>query len=375
MELGLSQHQAIKQIQTLSPQMYMSMEILCLNSMDLQERVDTELENNETLERSSEETSGGEDTSSDQAEATSSEDADGSAEPAEDPFGSLQERMERADRYFQDDAPPSRSSASYRGEKDEKLEAMSNTAERSISLQDHLEDQVHLLSDDEVEAAMRRVEASAKVSAAAQEGLGGDTPDAELNGTPAPPAVETPARLDFSEEQVIEIRELCSSIIFNIDERGYLMYSLEEVRVSIDPPPAMLLLDVALEIVQDLEPTGVGGRDIVECLLLQLQKDRQDYPLEEKIIREYLSELSHNRLPKIARGLGVGIEEIKDAVENIASLNPLPGKLFGGDAPHYIKPDVIVDEVEGAYEVRVDSNYIPRLRISAHYRDLYRQSR
>ena len=148
MELGLSQHQAIKQIQTLSPQMYMSMEILCLNSMDLEERVDTELENNETLERSSEETSGGEDASSDQAEATASEDADGSDEPAEDPFGSLQERMERADRYFQDDAPPSRSSASYRGEKDEKLEAMSNTAERSISLQDHLEDQVHLLSDD-----------------------------------------------------------------------------------------------------------------------------------------------------------------------------------------------------------------------------------
>ena len=375
MELGLSQHQAIKQIQTLSPQMYMSMEILCLNSMDLQDRVDTELENNETLERSSEEATGGEDASSDQTEATSSEDADGSAEPAEDPFGSLQERMERADRYFQDDAPPSRSSASYRGEKDEKLEAMSNTAERSISLQDHLEDQVHLLSDAEVEAAMRRVEASAKVSAAAQEGLGGDTPDAELNGTPAPPAVETPARLDFSEEQVVEIRELCSSIIFNIDERGYLMYSLEEVRVSIDPLPEMLLLAVALEIVQDLEPTGVGGRDIVECLLLQLQKDRQDYPLEEKIIREYLSELSHNRLPKIARGLGVGIEEIKDAVQNIASLNPLPGKLFGGDPPHYVKPDVIVDEVEGAYEVRVDSNYIPRLRISSHYRDLYRQSR
>src|SRR6188474_738484 len=50
MELGLSQHQTIKQIQTLSPQMYMSMEILCLNSLDLEERIDTELENNETLE-------------------------------------------------------------------------------------------------------------------------------------------------------------------------------------------------------------------------------------------------------------------------------------------------------------------------------------
>ena len=59
MELGLSQHQAIRQIQTLSPHMYMSMEILCLSSMDLQERVETELENNETLERSEDDSQAG----------------------------------------------------------------------------------------------------------------------------------------------------------------------------------------------------------------------------------------------------------------------------------------------------------------------------
>ena len=372
MELGLSQHQVIRQIQTLSPQMYMSMEILCLNSMDLQERVETELENNETLERQEEAAAdGGDDAAAAQTESPPTEDADAPGEVTEDPLGSLEERMERADRYYEDDIPPGRSASSYRGERDEKLEAMSNTAERSISLQDYLEDQVHMLSDEEVLEAMRLAQARWDGSA----GMGEAPAEVDSNRTEGPPAEESSQRLDFSDERVEAVRELCSSVIFNIDERGYLMYSLDEIRASLKPAPAMILLEIALKIVQDLDPTGVGGRGIEECLLLQLEKDPQDYPLEERIIREYLSELSHNRLPKISRGLGVGIEDIKDAVQNIASLNPLPGKLFGGDPPHYIKPDAIVEEVEGGYEVRVESTYTPRLRISPQYRELYRQSR
>ena len=376
MELGLSQHQAIKQIQTLSPQMYMSMEILCLNSMDLEERVEIELENNETLERQEEAAAdGGDDAAATETESPSTEDADAPGEVAEDPLGSLEDRMERADRYYEDDVPPGRSASSYRGERDEKLEAMSNTAERSISLQDYLEDQVHMLSDEEVLETMRLVHVRGDDSAGMGEASVAGAAEVDSNRTEEPPAEEHSQQLDFTDEQVKAVRELCSSVIFNIDERGYLMYSLDEIRASLEPAPEMILLKVALEIVQDLDPTGVGGRGLEECLILQLEKDRQDYPLEERIIREYLSELSHNRLPKIARGLGVGIEDIKDAVQNIASLNPLPGKLFGGEPPHYIKPDAIAEEVEGGYEVRVESTYTPRLRISPQYRELYRQSR
>ena len=387
MELGLSQHQAIKQIQTLSPQMYMSMEILCLNSMDLQERVETELENNETLEHSEDNSlTASQEEAAPQAESGSAEEVEGGGDSAEDPLGSLEARMERLDRYSQDDAPPSRMSSSYSGERDEKLEAMSNTAERPISLQDHLEDQVHLLSDEEILAVMRRFENRA---APAGEGGPGEVPGtaeapvvppvpatAEENGAAdAEPQAEPTPVFDFSDETVVRIRELCSELIYNIDDRGYLMYSLEEVLDSMEMPAPMILLEIALEIVQDLEPTGVGGRGIEECLLLQLKKDRQDYPLEERIIREFLSELGHNRLPKIARALGVGIEDLKDAAANIACLEPLPGKNYGGDLPLYVKPDVLVDEIEGKYVVRVDSDYMPRLRVSAHYRELFRQSR
>jgi len=400
MELGLSQHQAIKQIQTLSPQMYLSMEILCLNSTDLQERVEQELEDNATLERSEDNSlTGSEEAAAPQAESGSAEEAEAGGEPSEEPLGSLEDRMERLDRYSQDDAPPSRMSSSYSGERDEKQEAMSNTAERPISLQDHLEDQVHLLSDEEILSVMRRFEsrvvpagesppeappdpvappvAASPVSEANGSGedrSGEDRSGEDLPGETGSQAAASPA-FDFSDETVVRIRELCSELIYNIDDRGYLMYSLEEILDSMESPAPLILLEIALEIVQDLEPTGVGGRGIEECLLLQLKKDRQDYPLEERIIREFLSELGHNRLPKIARALGVGIEDLKDAVANIACLEPLPGKNYGGDLPLYVKPDVLVDEIEGKYVVRVDSDFMPRLRISAHYRELFRQSR
>ena len=392
MELGLSQHQAIKQIQTLSPQMYLSMEILCLNSTDLQERVEQELEDNATLERSEDNSLTGSEEA--QAESGSAEEAEGSADSTEDPLGSLEDRMERLDRYSQDDGPPSRMSSSYSGERDEKQEAMSNTAERPISLQDHLEDQVHLLSDEEILAVMRRFESRAvpagesspaaplapvehPAPAPADPGANGAAEEKPAEDSPEqaePPAGGSPA-FDFSDETVVRVRELCSELIYNIDDRGYLMYSLEEVLDSMESPAPLVLLEIALDIVQDLEPTGVGGRGIEECLLLQLKKDRQDYPLEERIIKEFLSELGHNQLPKIARALGVGIEDLKDAVANIAYLEPMPGKNYGGDLPLYVKPDVLVDEIEGKYVVRVDSDFMPRLRVSAHYRELFRQSR
>src|SRR5262245_23353287 len=138
MELGLSQHQTIKQIQTLSPQMYMSMEILCLNSLDLAERIEVELENNETL---------------DQAEVPKTEEApapDAGAAKEKDEDQSFEERFEQWDEYAREEYGPSRSVSSYDGGKDEKLEALSNTEGRPTSLQERLEVQLHLLDRSEV---------------------------------------------------------------------------------------------------------------------------------------------------------------------------------------------------------------------------------
>ncbi|MGH9360751.1 MAG: RNA polymerase factor sigma-54, partial [Thermoanaerobaculia bacterium] len=216
--------------------------------------------------------------------------------------------------------------------------------------------------------------------------------------------------------------DLCTEVIYNIDDRGYLLYSLDEIHQALaadwtreaekaragstptsgpasapaaapvvpgngsedvgiltklrpaarrEPPPRELL-QRALSIVQGLDPPGVGGRDLKECLLLQLRRDGQPYPIETRIIEDHLDDLGANRLPKIAKALGVPVEEVKAAGETIASLNPIPGKLFGGGRTSYVRPDVVVDEVDGRYEVRVESGQLPRLQVSSYYRDLYR---
>ncbi len=313
MELGLSQQQTIKQIQTLSPQMYMSMEILCLNSLDLEERIETEVGNNVALEVAE---------APKDTERESLEDRD----PSGDNF---EERFERWTDYAREEASTRRS---YSGERDGKLEALSNTEGRPESLQEHLETQVDLLDTKEL------------------------------------------ARLAGTETGLDRIRDLCRSFIYNIDNRGYLMYSLDEIFASLEEPrPSLEDLERALRVVQGVDPPGIGGRDLQECLLLQLRRDPQQYPLEERIVREHLADLGHNRLPKIAKSLGVTIDMVKVAAENIASLNPRPGLLFGGETPRFIKPDVIVEEVEGKYVVRVEADYLPRLRISPHYHTLYKQ--
>jgi RNA polymerase sigma-54 factor len=328
MELGLSQHQTIKQIQTLSPQMYMSMEILCLNSLDLEERIDTELENNETLELV-EKPREAEAASAD-AEAVAAPEAP--VAPTEDSFD---RKVEGWEEYSREEYASSRSVSSYAGEKDEKLEALSNTEGRPESLQEHLEEQVHLLDKEEV---------------------------LRITGP-------------LTDEEMAALPHLCVDIIYNIDNRGYLMYGLEEIQASLESKPSLALLQNALAVIQALDPPGIGGRDLKECLILQLRRDKQEYPIEERIINEHLEELGHNRLPRIAKALGISVEEVKEAVETIASLNPIPGKLFGGEAAQFVKPDVIVEEVQGVYEVRVDNEYLPRLQVTTHYRDLYKTSR
>ena len=365
MDLGLTQ--TLKQIQTLSPQMYMSMEILCLNSLDLEERIETELEKNVALELNDESGEGGE--GGDGATDTRTETpADGETprdgvsgdeapvdSPSDDPLSddaSFDRKVEQWDAIAREDYDYGlrRRASRFDGERDDKLEALNNTEGKPVSLAEHLEGQLHLLRPE-------------------------DLHDEELQSV-----------------SLEEVFDLCVEIIYNLDARGYLLYPIEEIHQSlvarvteeegaeaaVAAPPELMTLEPmkkALRIIQLLDPPGIGGRDLRECLLLQLQRDNQPYPVETQIIENHLDDLANNRLPKIAKALGGTIEETKAAAETIASLNPIPGKLFGGETPHYIKPDVIVEEVNGRYEVRVDSDYLPRLRVSDYYRDLYKRSR
>jgi RNA polymerase sigma-54 factor len=132
-------------------------------------------------------------------------------------------------------------------------------------------------------------------------------------------------------------------------------------------------VEMALELVQSFEPAGVGARSVQECLLLQLQRSPDATKFEEQLIEKHLDDLSHNRLPKIAKDLGVSVDRVKDGLANIAHLNPKPGRGFGGSRPHYVVPDVHVEDIEGQNVIRINEHFLPTLRISGDSLQLLKQ--
>jgi RNA polymerase sigma-54 factor len=167
-----------------------------------------------------------------------------------------------------------------------------------------------------------------------------------------------------------ELRVLCESIICSLDDNGYLLYQVEELvrREGEETPDPDLVAKAheALRIVQSLDPKGVACRDTQECLLLQISEG-PEYDLPRSIVQHHLEDLRLNRLPKIAKETGRAIGEIKEAIAFIGDLNPRPGSQFSAGQSQYVIPDVIVEYVDGKYEVSLQDAYIPRLKVSPAY--------
>ena len=135
-------------------------------------------------------------------------------------------------------------------------------------------------------------------------------------------------------------------------------------------------VEQALLLVQSLDPPGVGARSLQECLILQLGVTSES-DLERILIERYLDDIVANRLPKISKETGRSIEDIKDALELIRGLNPKPGSVFACEQEQvqYITPDVVVDFIDGKWEVRLEDGFIPRINISRHYQKMLAEKR
>jgi RNA polymerase sigma-54 factor len=149
-----------------------------------------------------------------------------------------------------------------------------------------------------------------------------------------------------------EKQTIAEYIIGNIDENGYLQRDLQSIsndllfQQQLDVTP-LQLEDILYEI-QDLDPAGIGARDLQECLLIQLGREKQSEEVEiaTTIITDYFEEFSKKHYDKIIRLLNITQEKLKDAIEVIISLNPKPGNTLGGTmqtAMNNITPDFIVD--------------------------------
>src|SRR6266571_2325988 len=161
-------------------------------------------------------------------------------------------------------------------------------------------------------------------------------------------------------------------LIGNIDEYGYLKATVEELSSSNGLSPEKVL-DV-LKVIQTFEPSGVGGRDLRECLLLQLERTGQRESLEYRIVSEFMDALGKRRIPEIARGTGQSVDDVQEALERIARLEPRPGRAFLPDNNEYILPEVFVQRAGDEFIVTTNNEYIPHLRISNTYKDLRAQS-
>ena len=162
--------------------------------------------------------------------------------------------------------------------------------------------------------------------------------------------------------------EIGEFIINNLDENGYLPISTEVLAKDLNEEPH--LIEGILKIIQSFDPSGVGARDIKECLLIQLKNKNVKDQLVYLIVEYYLEMVASNKYPEIAKELRISVNRVQEICDFIRSLEPKPGRQFVTNQNKYIVPDVIVRKIQGEYVVVYNDSSVPRLYIREDYRKM-----
>ena len=180
--------------------------------------------------------------------------------------------------------------------------------------------------------------------------------------------------LELSEKD----REIGEYLIGNLDDRGFLCCSIDEV--SNDLSVDVTQVETVLNVIQTFNPLGIAARDVRESLLIQLALVEGPLtPLAISIVSDYMDDLTHRRLTRIIRGLSISNDELKEAIQIIENLQPYPGSLSSGDynglltldsEVTYITPDLIVVKEGDEWVVSLVDGSLPSLRINSQYVDL-----
>ncbi len=193
--------------------------------------------------------------------------------------------------------------------------------------------------------------------------------------------------LDLTPRQLL----LADEFIGNISEDGYLTCTLDEIRSSINEVVAKAAekegfdgdlpfysseeIEEMLRVVQGLDPAGVGARNLRECLLLQLRDQAQQETLQYRLVSEAFEELIAHRWSEISKRFGISASDVQRAADEIAKLDPKPGLRYSNASDGYIVPDLVVDKIDGAYQVFVNDANLPRLKLSRAYQEIARDKK
>jgi RNA polymerase sigma-54 factor len=306
--MALKQFLSQKLEQRLSPQQIQLMKLLQVPTMELDQRIKQEIEENPALEEGKEE--------SDDPDDEYQDDYDEGGEESNDEFDISD--------YLDDDSPDYKTSVSNKGkDDDEKAIPLSGGS----SFQERLSDQLHMLN--------------------------------------------------LSEHQF----QIADIIIGNLDESGYLNREVEALVDDLAFSANIITTEEEIEVIlmniQELDPAGIGARDLRECLLIQIQR-KQDGDITKytakKIIQDYFDEFTKKHYDKIQSKLEIGDEDLKEAIAEIIKLNPKPGGSMKESSKNLqqIIPDFMITEFEGKLELTLNGRNAPELKVSRSYETMLR---
>ena len=315
LRINLNQQQVQKPIITImmSPQMQQAIQLLQLPLLELQQRIEQELSQNPVLEEMSKDTADDELGIKDEPEQDSKNDGDAEELKFKEEFDVLTKIDDEWRDYFQ------QISAFYKHTEadEEKRRFLENSITSRSNLQEHLERQMKLVA------------------------------------------------------QSKEDEELGLFIVGNIDSSGFLKMEIEDISVATVNTPQDV--ERVLKIIQAFDPSGVGARNLRECLMLQLKNFDCIDSLSYRILDEHFEALGKKKYLKIARALKVKVPEIQQAVQEIMRLTLRPGQGFGETQTQYIVPDVALRKDGAEYEIIINDDYLPHLRISNFYRKMMQE--
>ena len=166
-------------------------------------------------------------------------------------------------------------------------------------------------------------------------------------------------------------RKTAELIIGNIDDNGFLQTTPEEMAMNTGIPQEDF--ELMLTLIQSFYPPGVGAHDLRECLLIQLKRDGREKSLEYRIVSDHMVDLGKRRFPEIARRMGITVEQVQKAANNIAPARSAPGTSVCRGAAELRSARCHGRKIQGEYQVILNGEQIPHLRISNTYKDIMAQ--
>ncbi len=306
---SLYQSAELRQEQVIAPHQIQSLEMLTAPYLEMQALINQEIELNPTLERL--------DTKGEQLIGDPMEDASAPASNNDESAGIAAEKDEflanlmQLDDSWKDYLPPSHAKA-YSSSDEEKRKYFFDSLVAKTSLSDHLMEQMR------------------------------------------------------TNDCTTRLREIGEAVIGSISESGYLRTKVEDIAIICNASKDDVL--EVLRLIQSFDPPGVGARDLRECLILQLQRAGKKNTLAYKVVDKYLEKLGKNRIPEIAKGLGISPAALYDVIYEIRQLKPKPGNVIESSAEHYVVPEVFIKkDGNNGLVVTTNKDNTPTLRVSTRY--------